>query len=56
MMLYAVAAKKAAQLSALPLASLVQSKALMKHNVNEIVGSGLIMKLKFSWIVSALQK
>lgn len=34
---YAAAAKKAAQLSALPLASLVQSKALMKHNVNEIV-------------------
>ena len=34
---YVAATKKAAQLSALPLASLVQSKALMKHNVNEIV-------------------
>ncbi|QXW26931.1 enoyl-CoA hydratase/isomerase family protein [Acinetobacter johnsonii] len=31
------AAPKSAQLSALPLASLVQSKALMKHNVNDIV-------------------
>ncbi len=29
--------QKAAQLSALPLASLKQSKALMKHNVDEIV-------------------
>lgn len=34
---YTKAAAQAAQLSALPLASLVQSKALMKHNVNEIV-------------------
>ena len=34
---YTAAAKQAAQLSALPLASLEQSKALLKHNVNEIV-------------------
>ncbi|AUC07304.1 enoyl-CoA hydratase-related protein [Acinetobacter lwoffii] len=34
---YTKAAAQATQLSALPLASLVQSKALMKHNVNEIV-------------------
>ena len=34
---YTTAQKKAAQLAALPLASLVQSKALMKHDVDEIV-------------------
>ena len=34
---YATAQQKAAQLAALPLASLKQSKALMKHNVDEIV-------------------
>ena len=34
---YAAAAAKAAQLAALPLASLVQTKALMKHDVDEIV-------------------
>src|SRR5690606_33297293 len=34
---YTKAAAQAAQLSALPLASLVQSKDSMKHNVNEIV-------------------
>lgn len=34
---YSKAAQQAAQLAALPLASLVQSKALMKHNLNEIV-------------------
>ncbi|NWK76282.1 enoyl-CoA hydratase/isomerase family protein [Acinetobacter sp. SwsAc6] len=34
---YTTAQKKAAQLAALPLASLVQSKALMKHDIDEIV-------------------
>lgn len=34
---YATAQKQAEQLSALPLASLIQSKALMKHDVDEIV-------------------
>jgi enoyl-CoA hydratase/carnithine racemase len=34
---YATASKKASQLASLPLASLIQSKALMKHDVDEIV-------------------